>query len=101
MNKDKYVFAQLIEFLNNNKFRRLVDKYDGNRYVKHLTCWNQLLSLMFGQLSNRESLRDLIVALEAHKSKCFHLNLGKNPIQLRSEERRVGKECRSRWSPYH
>ena len=29
MNKDKYVFAQLIEFLNNDKFRRLVDKYDG------------------------------------------------------------------------
>ena len=80
MNKDKYVFAQLIEYLNNNKFRRLVDKYDGNRYVKHLTCWNQLLSLMFGQLSNRESLRDLIVALEAHKSKCFHLGLGRNPI---------------------
>ena len=24
-----------------------------------------------------------------------------NPNQLRSEERRVGKECRSRWSPYH
>src|SRR5258708_10081594 len=23
------------------------------------------------------------------------------PLQLRSEERRVGKECRSRWSPYH
>ena len=23
------------------------------------------------------------------------------PIQARSEERRVGKECRSRWSPYH
>ena len=40
MNKDKYVFAQLIEFLDNNKFRHLVDKYDGNRYVKHFTCWN-------------------------------------------------------------
>src|SRR5256886_8499754 len=23
------------------------------------------------------------------------------PIAIRSEERRVGKECRSRWSPYH
>lgn len=80
MNKDKYVFAQLIEFLNNDKFRRLVDKYSGNRYVKHLTCWCQLLALMFGQLSNRESLRDLIVALEAHKSKCFHLGLGRYPI---------------------
>ena len=80
MNKDKYVFAQLIEFLNNDKFRRLVDKYDGNKYVKHLTCWNQLLALMFGQLSNRESLRDVIVAIGAHRTKCFHLGLGRKPI---------------------
>ena len=28
-----------------------------------------------------------------------HLNRGSN--KARSEERRVGKECRSRWSPYH
>ena len=35
MNKDKYVFAQLVAFLDNNKFRHLVDKYDGNRYVKN------------------------------------------------------------------
>ena len=27
--------------------------------------------------------------------------LGDMPIMIRSEERRVGKECRSRWSPYH
>ena len=80
MNKDKYVFAQLLEYLDYDKFRHLVDKYDGNRYVKHLTCWNQLLALMFGQLSNRESLRDVIVALEAHQSKCFHLGLGRKPI---------------------
>ena len=25
----------------------------------------------------------------------------KNDLTIRSEERRVGKECRSRWSPYH
>ena len=80
MNKSKYVFAQLVEFLNNDKFRHLVDKYEGNRYVKHFTCWNQLLALMFGQLSNRESLRDLVVALEAHQSKCYHLGLGRNPV---------------------
>ena len=80
MNKDKYVFAQLIEFLDNNKFRHLVDKYDGNRYVKHFTCWNQLFAMMFGQLSNRESLRDLIVAFEAHRVKQYHLGLGRKPI---------------------
>ena len=80
MNKDKYVFSQLLEFLDYDKFRHLVDKYDGNKYVKYLTCWNQLLALMFGQLSNRESLRDVIVAIEAHRSKCFHLGLGRKPI---------------------
>ncbi|WP_278695020.1 DUF4372 domain-containing protein [Prevotella nigrescens] len=34
--------------MNNNKFQHLVDKYDGNRYVKHLTCLNYLLLLIFG-----------------------------------------------------
>ena len=51
MNKDKYVFAQLLEFLDYDKFRHLVDKYDDNKYVKHLTCWNQLLALMLQRIS--------------------------------------------------
>ena len=80
MFKDKFVFSQLIAFLDRNHFNYLARKYDGDKYVKHLTCCNQLLALMFGQLSNRESLRDLIVALEAHQSKCFHLGLGRKPI---------------------
>lgn len=78
MHKDKFVFAQLISFLDRNKFNYIVRKYNGDKYVKHFTCWNQLLALMFGQLSNRESLRDLIIALEAHHSKCYHLGMGKN-----------------------
>lgn len=78
MHKDKFVFAQLIVFLDRNRFNRIVSKHSGEKYVKHFTCWNQLLTLMFGQLSNRESLRDLIIALGAHRSKCYHLGLGKN-----------------------
>lgn len=78
MHKDKYVFAQLISFLDRNKFNYIVRKFEGDKYVKHFTCWNQLLALMFGQLSNRESLRDLIVALDAHYSKSYHLGMGKN-----------------------
>ena len=78
MHKDKFVFSQLVAFLDRNKFNYIVRKYDGDKYVKHLTCWNQLLALMFGQLSNRESLRDLIIALEAHNSKCYHLGMGRS-----------------------
>ena len=78
MNKDKYVFAQLVGFLDNFKFLRVVKKYGGDKYVKSYTCWNQLLTMMFGQLSNRESLRDLIVAMEAHAGKLYHLGIGKS-----------------------
>ena len=78
MNKDKYVFAQLVQFLDNFKYLRIVKKYDGDMYVKSYTCRNQLLTLMFGQLSNRESLRDLIVAMEAHAGKLYHLGIGKS-----------------------
>ena len=80
MFQDKFVFAQLATFMDRNHFNYLVRKYGGDKYVKHFTCWNQLLAMMFGQLGNRESLRDLTVALEAHQPKCYHLGLGRNPI---------------------
>lgn len=78
MNQGKYVFAQIVEFLPQRVFDRIVDKYVGNRYVKHFSCWNQLLCMLFGQLTTRDSLRDLIVALDAHSSKSYHLGFGKS-----------------------
>jgi len=59
MNQGKYVFVQLIEFLSHNDFIRNVSKYDGNYRFKTFTCWHQLLYMIFGQLSHRESLNDL------------------------------------------
>ena len=78
MNTGKYIFAQLIEFLPQRIFDRIVMKYEGNKYVKHFTCWNQLLVMMFGQLSNRDSLRDLTNTVSAHSNKAYHLGFGKN-----------------------
>ncbi|HOO95577.1 MAG TPA: IS4 family transposase [Proteiniphilum sp.] len=78
MFQDKYVFAQLTAFLPRSKFNRIAAKYECDKYVKFFTCWNQLLTLMFGQLYNRESLRDLIVSIEAHSNKTYHLGLGRN-----------------------
>ena len=78
MNNGKYVFAQLIEFLPQRVFDGFVEKYSGNKHVRHFRCWNQLLCMIFGQLTNRDSLRDLIVAIEAHSKKTYHLGFGKN-----------------------
>lgn len=77
MNKGKYVFSQLLDFLDKDVFLRISNKCNGNRYVKSFTCWNQLAVMMFGQLSNRESLRDLVLATQAHANKAFHLGFGK------------------------
>ena len=78
MHQDKYVFAQVVEFLNEDKFRRIVAKYDGNRYIKSYSVWNQLLTLILGQLSRSPSLRDCVIALQAHRDKLYHLGIGKN-----------------------
>lgn len=59
MNKGKHVFSQLLDFLGRNDFNYLARKYGGDKYVKQFTCYNQLCVLMFGQLSNRESLLDV------------------------------------------
>ena len=77
--KTSYVFSQLVSVaLDRNHFNYLVRKYEGDKYVKYFTCWNQLLVMMFGQLCNRESLRDLTNAVAAHQKKCYHLGLGKH-----------------------
>ena len=78
MHVGKYVFSQLCEFLPKRAFDCLVAKYEGDKYVKSFSCWNQLLVLLIGQLSHRESLRDLVVTLSAHRSKFHHLGLGKS-----------------------
>ena len=76
MNTGKFVFAQIVTFLPARAFDRCVARYQGNKWVKHFTCWNQLLCMMFGQLSNRDSLRDLLVCMNAHQSKHYHLGFG-------------------------
>ena len=78
MNQGKYVFSQLTEFLPQRVFDGLVEKYQGDKYVRHFSCWNQLLCMLFGQLTSRDSLRDLIITLEAHSKKSYHLGLGKS-----------------------
>ena len=77
MNNGKYVFSQLLDFLDRNHFNYLARKYEGDKYVKSFTCYNQLSVLMFGQLSNRESLRDVVLATQALAGKAYHLGFGK------------------------
>jgi len=75
MNHGKYVFAQLMSLVDPNEFRRCVQRYGGDYRVRQFSCWHQFLSLSFGQLTHRESLRDIITCLQAHQHKLYHLGL--------------------------
>lgn len=76
MNQGKYIFAQLTDFLPHRVFDSIVRKHNGNKYVRSFTCWNQMLCMVFGQLTSRDSMRDLMLSLEAHQPKFYHLGFG-------------------------
>ena len=53
----------------------------------------------YGEMGDAGALHALGVWHKRHSGKALAHERNLDP--LRSEERRVGKECRSRWSPYH
>lgn len=91
MNQGKYIFAQLTDFLPHRVFDTIVEKYSGNKKVRSFTCWNQMLCMIFGQLTARDSMRDLMLSLEAHNKKFYHLGLGKSVTRTN-----LGKANRNR-----
>jgi len=94
MNQGKYVYSQLADFLPKRIFDGLADKYAGDKYIKHFSCWNQLLSMVFGQLTGRDSLRDLMVSIEPHKPKYYHLGFGKGTSRSNFANANEKRDCR-------
>jgi hypothetical protein len=72
-----------MKFLSHDEFDRCVQRYDGNRYTKRFSCWDQFLAMAFAQLSHRESLRDIEVCLATQRSKLYHCGLS-GPVRRSS-----------------
>lgn len=75
MNSGKYVFAQLQQFISRYEFDKYVTAYNGDYRTRELNCWNQFIQLFFGQLTSRNSLRDICTCLKAHRNKLYHLGI--------------------------
>lgn len=76
MYEGRTVFSQLMDFVPRQSFWRLVQRYGGNRRVRRFTCWHQFLAMLFGQLTYRESLRDIEACLAAAPEKAYHMGFG-------------------------
>ena len=73
MNPGQTIFAQLMERVPRYQFQLCVERYQGQRYVKDFSCWDQFLCLAFAQLTYRESLRDIETCLRAHRPQLYHM----------------------------
>ena len=71
------MFSQVVDFVPRYEFDKIVAKYKGNYHTRELSCYNQFLHLLFGQLAGCSSLREICLCLEAHKSILYHLGFGK------------------------
>lgn len=80
MNTGKTLFSQLMDFLPWTTFARIVERYDGDRRVRTLTCAEQYRAMAFAQLTYRESLRDIETCLSVHASKLYHMGF-RQPVR--------------------
>ena len=79
MSTQQYVFGQFLNLLPRYEFQRIVNKYKGDYRARHFKCWNQLACMIFAQIRQEQSLRDIDIALNAHANKLYHMGMVQCP----------------------
>jgi len=79
MHVGETLFAQVMDFLPWTTFRRIVDRYDGDRRAHKLFCTEQFRCMAFAQLTYRESLRDIEACLSAQSAKLYGMGF-RHPV---------------------
>jgi len=69
----KTVFAQIVDRIHPEPFRRCFVRYHGNYKVRNFPCWEQFLAMAFAQVTYRESLADLEICLRARPHQLYHM----------------------------
>ncbi|PJA34750.1 MAG: hypothetical protein CO187_00255 [Zetaproteobacteria bacterium CG_4_9_14_3_um_filter_53_7] len=63
------------------QFEAVVSRYDGDRRVRSLSCWNQFTVLLYAQFSGCHSLQDVVAAWNCHTSLHYHLGSSSVSVQ--------------------
>jgi len=72
MNTGRTVFAQLLELLPRRAFDLAIERYDGEKKFSRCSCMDQLLCMIFAQITGRSSLRETVSCLGALGSRRYH-----------------------------
>ncbi len=73
MNSGRYVLSQVMDLVHWQVLKRYVQRYDAERLVRHFGCRQQLICMVFAQLTWRDGLRDIEACLNARPSALHHL----------------------------
>ena len=73
------LFSQLLREVDRNTFQRLVAKTGSEKRSKGFGSWDQFVSMMFCQLAQAKSLREIEAGLRSCEGKLRHLGLSKAP----------------------
>lgn len=91
MDERRMIYSQIMDFLPKYEFDKCVRKYQGDRWIKSFSCYDQFLTMGFAQLTYRESLRDIETCLRALKPKLYHAgirgNVSRNTLAKANENR--------------
>lgn len=66
-------FQQLLQPLPQHLVQAVVDKYKADKFSKGFSCFNQLVVMVYSQLSGCSSLRNIALAFNNHRSHHYHL----------------------------
>ena len=69
------IFHQLLKVIPRHEFQKVVDRHNGDYKVRTLPCWTQFVVMMFAQLAQRVSLRDLTDNFNACHNHHYHLGV--------------------------
>ena len=75
MRKLETIFGELLKLVPRYQFEKAVKQYQGDRYVKSYTTWHQYITILFSQVKQKDSIRDIVTGLEANESRWYHLGL--------------------------
>ena len=75
MNKVYTIFAELLKLCPRYQFERATERYKGNRYVKTFTTWQLYITVLYSQITQKDSLRDIETGLGTQSGRWYHLGL--------------------------
>lgn len=75
MNKVYTIFSELLKLCPRYQFDKAVEQYHGDRYVKTFTTWQQFMAILYSQIKQKDSLRDIVTGLSAHAARWYHLGI--------------------------